>query len=658
MLATLEAVGTYVDSVPTTDRPAWRAQVLSFLNTRADILSAGESPDGVWAITRDGVPLALWNNRLPDPPDPEEVVEASAFSLRTQTPGNITARFSTTVGTGFTRAGPRLGQQLGAHGYAPTYDMAPLESLKGQRNESVFFFNTHGGAFVLPDFDGNGHPLPISDPPGPNNWAYGLWSGTKIDPVLAADPSYHTSFMAEARAKRLAVVRTAASNVPNGSGFLIPVNEWRYAITPAWVHQYLKFPKENHVSVWIAACMSGSPGAAPMRNAFRTAGAEMVSSWKENVKGEAISSATSFLFDRLLGANQILPPATPQRPFSYDECWTELRSRGLHKHPTVDDAGEQQQTEIVYEGAAGDDAFGLFAPSVAYALIDEVSDQAHLIGIFGTPPADKRKITIGGADAAVISWEPRKIVCALARTGAGSAGDVQVIVHGIKSNVRRITRWTLEGAYEMTEEGTPHEIDGSLRLIFRADVGEYRKNVGNVFIRPTRWAVAARSSDVQLDAKGILAFPCGPSGGTETITWEGSGRFPTLYDPNVNEVTIAQISLNTIDQTGGFGLAFGLRDPDLFPLRMKIKDCEGQSFNFPVAPGPSGPVTGTPLMFSSPLDELLPDGTRLEYQLPGGSFTLGSDWAISAGAADSGADSGMKWIRAAPEFPPDSAAAR
>src|SRR5205085_1240995 len=151
------------------------------------------------------------------------------------------------------------------------------------------------------------------------------------------------------------------------------------------------------------------------------------------------------------------------------------------------------------------------------------------------------------------------------------AGDVQVIVHGIKSNVRRITRWTLNGTYKWTDTGTPHEVNGTLKLIFRADVGEYRKVPGNVFIRPTRAAVPAQNSEVRLTASGVETFPCG-DGKVETITWEGTGLFPASQ-PTASEVTVSYLSLNTIDQSGALGLAFGLRDPDTFPLRVKTVGC-------------------------------------------------------------------------------------
>src|SRR5205085_9017204 len=75
LMATLGAVETFVNNVPTADPSAWRTQILNFLNGRPDIDSAGETPDGLWAVTTNGIPLAFWNNRRSDPFDPNDVME-------------------------------------------------------------------------------------------------------------------------------------------------------------------------------------------------------------------------------------------------------------------------------------------------------------------------------------------------------------------------------------------------------------------------------------------------------------------------------------------------------------------------------------------------------------------------------------------------------
>ncbi|MBM3844728.1 MAG: NAD(P)/FAD-dependent oxidoreductase [Verrucomicrobia bacterium] len=325
MRATLGSIGAFVDSVPRTNTVTWKALILEHLRGRSDIDSAGDMGDGVWAITTDGIPLSFWNNRLVDPP---VVEEPFAFPMQagTETSGTTTARFSVTVGAGFRQSAPALARMVAAKGYRPVADNASLASLKGTRSESIFFFNTHGGDFFVPLFGADGKPLR-----GTNNFIryqvhYGLWTGQRIDPNFT-DPNYrHQEFVADLKAKRLAIAYAPAFYVTGTGGFQSAVNEWRFGITAEWVKHYLRFPAENHASVWLGACLSGSPEAAAMRAAFLSVGADMVSGWTDNVNGDAVYVSTAFVWDRLLGANNFQPPATPQRPFDYDEVWTELLS--------------------------------------------------------------------------------------------------------------------------------------------------------------------------------------------------------------------------------------------------------------------------------------------------------------------------------------------
>jgi hypothetical protein len=115
MRATMSAVGAFVDGVPRDDVVRWRADILTFLRGRADIDSAGESEDGVWAITTDGIPMSIWNNRPADPPLDEGTVPQIARA-GISIPGNRTARFAVTVGAGFRQAAPALSRLMSGAG--------------------------------------------------------------------------------------------------------------------------------------------------------------------------------------------------------------------------------------------------------------------------------------------------------------------------------------------------------------------------------------------------------------------------------------------------------------------------------------------------------------------------------------------------------------
>ena len=658
--ATLIAIDDFSATVPRDDRAAWRAQMLAFLKARPDINDAGETPDGIWAITEDGVPLAFWNNRRADPPGEDDVPGVNGRS-GTETPGKSPARLAVTVGAGFTYATPRLGRLLRGHGFATTEDGATLDSLKGTRPEPVFFLNTHGGVCYMPLYTSAGEPVRSPDRKISYATTYGLWTGTKIDPRKTDFGYSHDEFVAELKAGRLALVQAAASYTLGTGGFQSEVREWRFCITDKWIKQYMRFPADNHASVWLAVCRSGSADAAPIRDAFRSVGAEMVSGWTEAVTGEGIVAATSFIYDRLLGANEVLPPATPQRPFDYPNVWDELRARGLHRHPTKNTApGEPATSDIIYEGATGDGSFGLFAPSLAYVLVDEATKQLHLVGLFGNPPEAERKILVGGVECQNgAEWSPRKITCPLPQDGPGSHGDVQVVVRGRKSNVRQLSRWTILGTYERTEEGTPFRIDGTMKLVFRADIGEYRKVPGNVFIRPTRYAVAAAHSEVILRAQGTETEDCG-EGGVSTTTWSGSGPFPVRTietPPDQPWHTIAALVLNTIDNQGGLGVAFGTFDPTQGPLKFTYTPCDGPPFEFALPPVPPGSVEDQQIIKSS-TEATLPDGSDIELVLPGKSFPLGAAGVIPADTMRNDLEASLTWSAVSPESPPDPDAAR
>lgn len=657
MRATLKAVGDFVNAVPRDNPSRWRSEVLTFLQARPDIDSAGESPDGVWALTRDGIPLCLWNNRGADPASLIST-ERLAEPQGTATPGGSPARFSVAVGSGFVLAAPRLGGLLRANGYQTTTDDGALASMKGVHSESAYFLNTHGGVVLVPLFGNDGKPSRNAQGKILYYQDYGLWTGTKIDPAKT-DVSYrHDEFVSDLKAGRMAVALAPASYTMGTGGVQSPNNEWHFCVTAAWVRANVRFPAENHASVWLAVCRSGSSDARPLRDAFRAVGAEMVSGWTEDVNGNAVLAATPFVWDRMLGANQILPPATPQRPFDYDNAWVELRSRGLHRHPTTDSRGNPTTTDLIYEGTPGDERFGVFAPSIEYVLVSESTDELHVVGLFGSPPAGQRKVLVGGVEAVVRVWESRKIICHLARSGGGSAGDVQVLVREHRSNVRRLTRWTLTGTYRYTEQDSAHRVDGTVSLIFRADVGEYRRVPGQVFIRPTRSAQAAKDSVVFLEAKGIDTFPC--SKGSERIFWEGSGEWKVRgFNEEVTNPahSLVMLSVNTIDRVVALGFAFGLFDPDASPMKVRFEPCAGGSFSFPLVPAIPGDVDHPPT-FKLPLEELLPDGSTFDLPLPGTETILSGDYSIPAGSMQNDSGARLDWNSAAAEFPPDPKAAR
>ena len=80
----------------------------------------------------------------------------------------------------------------------------------------------------------------------------------------------------------------------------------------------------------------------------------------------------------------------------------------------------------------------------------------------------------------------------------------------------------------------------------------------------------------------------------------------------------------------------------------------GGDFISPVPPG----SPEDPQQFKSSTEATLPDGSEIEFFLPGKTFPFGSNWVIPGGTMANELSASFTWSAASPEFPPDPAAAR
>jgi hypothetical protein len=225
----------------------------------------------------------------------------------------------------------------------------------------------------------------------------------------------------------------------------------------------------------------------------------------------------------------------------------------------------------------GSGNFGLLAPSIKYALINEVEDKAVLKGIFGKPAAAERKVTIGGQPADVIDWNEDEITCKLERSGSGSAGDVQVIVREHESNVRRITEWNIPMTYTFwPNHDSPLKVTGQVFVRFRADVGAYRETAHDAPIKPRRAAIATRDSDADLTASGEkrLDDHC-------TAYWENQQVYPAyFFNGTPNRVLVARFKVDTVTSKAAIGLDLAGFPPGPFTSRTNCEAWTDQDGNF------------------------------------------------------------------------------
>lgn len=614
------AISEFTNSLPAQDMEAMQQKVLEFVRGRSEISDSGLCEAGVWAMFKNGFPHAVLLNRAPVSLDDSDSDFSRTAGTGVPKEGDALL-MNAMVSPGYSNEAARILPALEKGDYKPQSKTPSVNALRNIGTPSFFFYSSHGG--VVNGLGG----VPI----------FVLSTETVVTPALTM------ALIPDAQAGLLWSV-----TVPNDArGF--------YAITPKWITRYWKFAPSS--LVWISACSSQSAAAQGIVQACLGVGAGAVAGYTDVVLASDSDRVQRFMIDRLVGANVLSPKeATPQRSFDYDKLLVALAQQVGNSFPA-----RNAMTGTVIPGrfvslkiTKGTDNLGLLAPSIAYVLIDEMTDKAILKGTFGIETDGK--VFIDGVETTVEQWGENEVRCHLPRSGAGSAGDVQVVVRGHKSNVRRISRWTIEGTYHARPNlEEPFQIDGGMRLVFRADVGEYRADPGKVFIHPTRYAIATRDSSAELSAKGIMSTACG-EGKSETQTWSGEGSwFPLGYNaagqPPQDRGIIAYLSIDTINETGALAIGFGFSDPNQSPFRLTVNSCDGSTMVVPLPPFPPS---------IEPVDMRLPtEESDVVFPVPGKTFSIGGGWDIPGDKmAAEEINTTFEWITARAEFPPDPQAAR
>jgi hypothetical protein len=247
----------------------------------------------------------------------------------------------------------------------------------------------------------------------------------------------------------------------------------------------------------------------------------------------------------------------------------------------------------------------------------------------------------------VKTWAPDKVVVELPLTGAGSSGDVEVKVRGHKSNIRQITQWRFDIAYDwLHTELEPLSVAGIFTLMFRADIGHYRDHAGVPPLEPVRWAVAKRSSEGTLTGAGTKI----DSNGCEN-TWSGAATFEAGGFGAPDYSVISRMKIDTDNQTGALGLALGMAGPPPFNWHVQC---------------PGSPPGNTPFMVSIGMLEgfqpfSTPEPSIPPIQLPFFNLAFAADYSVPAHHFIDLTFSPLKidiaWSAVTPTAPPDPNAA-
>lgn len=497
------------------------AKVLTaFFGTRSEFEAHGQDGTSVWARFKDGRLLVIPNNRIPTgsggmPADGEYQVPDSAippgFVLPKrrfaswdpatsvtapqmpsaepayELPSAIQARIISTLGSPcFTTGKVKARALLADAGYELASSDGTVPGLLAVAGDGVFCIDAHCGKG--------------QDRAGIQGVGC-IWTNTLVS--AAGDSTYGTML------DSAELVYMWANDLNGGA---CSVHE-RYAFTGKFAAQYMSFAKNSFV--FINACTSDN---ATIKAGFTTAGASVYAGWTLPVTDDPANIASEYLLDRMLGANKSSLTATEtplQRPFDVTRIWQNMKDNGFETD------GSNGSKLIISELK---DDFELLAPSIATMFVHPYDKTLFLYGMFGSNPGGDGQVTVGGVPLPIVSWghsaqyDMDTIVCTIEDDGAGSAGDVQVSVRTIKSNVTQLSRY--KGKFTLTHEsGDGRKFDVVLDLQFRVHLLPFRTEPGkDPVYNQTTYVVHADMGSSGVDScHGVTNFPDGSS-----VSWVGT----------------------------------------------------------------------------------------------------------------------------------------
>lgn len=511
--------------------------------------SCGHEPDGLcaWGEFSDGRLHLVSHNFKPGRSGNLAASAPSAPSVRALAaepvlPASRQARLLHSFGADFDGqdAISTLSPWLRRHGYTPvalTEGDAGLAQLRAVQGDGFFYLNTHGGF----------KRMVRDDPRSPLR--YSVQSSTPVTEASEAQ----ADIQADHAARRLTYYTGTTGRVlRDANGEAYDERETRYGITAEFVDRYWQFAEDS--TVFMNACNSANTAGADLVIDFLVAchrkGAGLYLGWSAVVSAPAAFDIPKRFVDRVLGINAFDPPTPPQRPFSGEAVMAEMTRRGQHRDPNPETLAlllARPNPRAALEH--------LLAPGLRELELREIDDELLLHGSFGRRQGE---VKIGEQTLTVRNWEPERIVCELPRSGPGSSGPVQVICQGAKSNLRRLAEWNLVVDMRWIKPQYPGlQVDGQLRLRWRADIGPVREQCGGeVELRP-RHALATLASNAQLAASGTYAESPDCS-----ITWSGAADYPSQVaalkaQVPPGRVLYGNLMLDLQQREGMLGLAIG-----------------------------------------------------------------------------------------------------
>jgi hypothetical protein len=490
----LDAVEAHFASIQTSDRNAVAQEMLQFFRQRPEFEQAGLVGDGsVWARFTDGRLVSVINNRETGEEGPPPAGRAFSAAQSRMVPGTLPATARIALLDGFgpeTNPYGQIGDMLQAQGYTPVlppaYQNLTVENLKQVQNCGLFYLSGHSTRARLR----SGEETVI------------FFTRTRRTREL------ENAYKADLDEGALCYAFVRHRPDQEDAYKVIP----DYAFTPRFVRKYMSFSADS-----LVVFDSCSSSHAELTAACRDKGASVIAGWSNPVQSSDAFKSMTFLFDRLLGANQASPQETPpQRPFDYEAVYADMERRNLVEFDYTADRGFK--TRLILTSDQG--SFAQLAPSIQNLVVEERNEQLVLNGAFGNEPGF---VSVGGSVLAIRSWTPTEIVCTLPPSGAGSAGDVLVTVNNHRSNVVQLTEWKGQVRYTLTERGSLTQ-----RFVFdvrfRGDVHAFRYDPGQEPLAQGGVFTATPNSTCKYEFSGNWN-----NGAGTTVDWSGSGSMGPDY---------------------------------------------------------------------------------------------------------------------------------
>jgi hypothetical protein len=539
-----------LDNVP--NRDARHQQMVDFMKTQTAVKTAGISQFGdVWVQFKDNQYHLILDGDVPTvDATPVTPLRSPSRSVRTNVatratraqgsgdmPDNKKARVYQGMGPGFPTTDDKIIDMLFDRGYDVTQRRATIENMRTVSGDGVFFIYTHGG-------------LGQDATTGATWWT--LWTDTVVSDAnneLYKDDIKDGSL----------VTATAIADVVNGKW----ISGTHYMITGNFIKKYNWGFAKNSV-VFLNSCYSAASGAtSTMRSLAQPA--EQTFGWSETMRTDKGELSAQFIFDRMLGANKLIPEVPAQRPFNGTEAYDNAGLRNFADGSTMLDATfDAAHPCTLVEKHRSNDI--VLAPSIERMEMSERIFESPLKGnsrltLFGLFGADQDTVKIDGVEVPIISWAKDKVVCEPADVpGSGFSGDVQVISKSRKGNLVPLTQW--HGTLTYSIDLLPPQVSDAVStfkcdVYFRGDVHEYREiSRGDRLTKPMAFRVS-QGSTCQWTVTGHPPSPGvwnGPTSGSYTFGLNGNVQPPYgtgyivsgVIDPKAKTVGFSFTFLNGV----------------------------------------------------------------------------------------------------------------